>query len=716
MNTPPSSPIPPENPQPRLRLALLALSAVALITTLLLVYSYLNLRADTEQNALSSAEAQARTAAAQIDAAFTEVMAIADHLADDLSAGAFPYDQIQERLQTEVTERPDIDGIAVTFEPFVYDSELRLYQHYVYRENGAFDVLDGATYDYTTPPGTDGAQTAWYHAPLENGAMWNEPFMATGAGKILIEYGVPFYRVGEDHTPENAAGLVTIDYSVQDMRVLMTALELGATGYGFVITPSGTFLAHPIGEYVVNQSIFGLADEMGIAELRASADRALSGEPVRISWIDPVTGEQSWTFFEPLPSTGWVMGIVLNRAELELDPRENSGWLVGIALSGAATIFFFALVIAYPRGFSTRELWTISVISSGLCVALIIFIWGITISQHTPEGVRITDRSTLSRFLENVAQSSGVAEPPTEIPTGILIQAMEFPDPTTVRLNGYIWQSYPIGEDAPDIDQGFVLSGRIGEEATIEEIQRTRIDDRELIVWLIGVSLTQSFDPSMFPFDDRDVDIRITPLDLDARVLFTPDLESYDLINPRLLPGLDSSVQVLNWSLQSSYFSYRQPDLGTTFGVPVRGASTPLPELFFSVNTQRGFVGPFIAYLLPAVVGLLMLFAYLLNERSIGDKEEITSALNFGAALFFVFAVLHTSLRDNIGATGLTYLEYLYVMLYIAIINVAANAFVVVRRPEWAMVSFRSNLIVKVLYFPVFTGALLIITLMVFMR
>ncbi len=708
-----TSSVPLENPQPRLRLFLFALAAVALTITIVLVYAYLSLRAETEQTALTSAEAQARTAADQIDAAFADVMAIADRLADDLSAGAFPYDQVQERLQTEVTERPDIDGLAVTFEPYVYDPELRLYQHYVYRSNGAFDVLDGATYDYTTPPGTDGAQTAWYHTPLENGAVWNEPFLATGAGKTLIEYGVPFYRTGAERTRANAAGIVTIDYSVQDMRALLTTLELGATGYGFVITPSGTFLAHPIGEYVVNQSIYGMADEMGIAELRASADRALAGEPVRIRWFDPVTGDEAWTFFEPLPSTGWVLGVVLNRTEFELDARENANRLIGIALAGAATIFFFALVIAYPRGFSTRELWTLSLISSVLCIALIVFIWLITITQHSPEGVRISDRATLDRFLENAAQSSGIAEPPTEIPTGILIQAMEFPDPTTARINGYIWQSYPVGEN---IDQGFVLSGRIGEEATIEEIQRTRIGDRELVVWLIGVSLIQSFDPSLFPFDDRNVDVRITPLDLDAHVLLTPDLESYDLINPRLLPGLDSTVTVLNWSLQSSYFSFRQPDLGTTLGVPVRGASTPLPELYFTVNTQRGFIGPFIAYLLPAVVGLLMLFAYLLNERSIGDKEEITSALNFGAALFFVFAVLHTSLRDNIGATGLTYLEYLYVMLYVAVINVAANAFVVVRRPGWMMVSFRENLIVKVLYFPLFTGALLIITLIVFMR
>ena len=32
------------------------------------------------------------------------------------------------------------------------------------------------------------------------------------------------------------AGVVTVDYSLQNIRSLMAGLELGATGYGFVFT------------------------------------------------------------------------------------------------------------------------------------------------------------------------------------------------------------------------------------------------------------------------------------------------------------------------------------------------------------------------------------------------------------------------------------------------------------------------------------------------
>lgn len=702
----------------RWRVLLLALDALALIVTIFLFYRYLDEQSQIEDRALASAQGQARAAADQIDGVFADVMLLANRLADDLTSGAQPYAEIRERLLAEVTARPDIDGFAATFEPYVYDPELRLYQHYIYRANGVFESLDGATYDYSIPPGSapDAPQTAWYHAPLERGAMWNEPFLATGAGRVLIEYGVPFYRVGaSERSRQNAAGVVTLDYSVQDMRALLSALELGATGYGFVFTPSGTLLAHPIGDYVINQSVFALADRAGDSTLRGAAEGALAGTPTRIRTTDPITGEQSWTFLEPLPSTGWGLGVVLNRAEFQLDPRTNAIWQMEIAIAAAVTIFLAALIVAFPKGYSTRELWVISGIFSILCITLIGFSWAVTLTALAPDGVRITDRAALDRYVETYTQASGSATPPIQIATGVLLQTVEFPNPTSVRMNGYIWQRYPAGESAPDIDQGFMLPGQIGEEAILDEIQRQEIGDEEWILWYFGVSLKQRFDPSLFPFDRRTLDLRITPLDFDAPVILTPDLASYDLINPRLLPGLDSEFAINNWLIEASAFSYRQPSYNTTFGIPSRAASAAAPELHFTVETQRSFVGPFMAYLLPGIVVALMLFAYLLNERAAESKQTIKESLSFGAALFFVIAVAHASLRDSVGAIGLTYMEYLYILLYLAIVLVTVNSFLIVHYPGWSLIRFRDNLPVKLIYFPLLTGSLMLITLITFL-
>lgn len=65
----------------------------------------------------------------------------------------------------------------------------RLYQVYWSKNPaGDFTLLQGATYDYTLPPDQPppAPQTDWYHTPLTQGASWNEPFLATGAGEALV--------------------------------------------------------------------------------------------------------------------------------------------------------------------------------------------------------------------------------------------------------------------------------------------------------------------------------------------------------------------------------------------------------------------------------------------------------------------------------------------------------------------------------------------------
>jgi hypothetical protein len=197
-------------------------------------------------------------------------------------------------------------------------------------------------------------------------------------------------------------------------------------------------------------------------------------------------------------------------------------------------------------------------------------------------------------------------------------------------------------------------------------------------------------------------------------VILVPDLDSYTLINPRLLPGLDEEVQINNWEIESSVFSFRTPVYNTDLGIIARAERTPSPELYFTINSQRNFLGPFIAYLLPGVVAAGMLFAFLLSDRRPGDREEIVSALNYAAALFFVIVVTHAALRERIAAVELTYMEYLYVLLYVAIVAVAVNTFLVVNRPDLRLLQYRNNLIPKLLYWPAFIGVLLLVTLLVF--
>jgi hypothetical protein len=698
-----------------LLMLLILLIASAGLTTYLIAH-YIQDRTALRETAFNSAETQAAAATEQINQAFDRVMTIARRLADDLSNGWQPYTTIRARLEEETLKNPDIDGLAVTFQPYLYDPEVRLYQTYTFQDKGGgFAWLDGASYDYSQPPSDEpGApQTAWYHGPLENGAMWNEPFFATGAQKVLIEYGVPFYQINAEGE-RVPAGVVTIDYSLADVRDLVSGLQLGETGYGFVTAQDGTFLANPVQRLVAQSSIFEIAQQTDNLQLEQAARQALNGETTFYESADSVTGEASWVFLNPIKTTGWVFGIVLNQVEYAPDARATIQAQMSIVVAASACVFFIAaLVFRVYRG-GSASLWATAVTFSLFCIALIITAWVLSSSLPPGGGVRVVDQAAVDRYVESYSNSLETTSRPILIPTGILVQAIQFPDPTTVNVNGYIWGRYPRAL-AAGVERGYMFPDQVDNQGFVmDEVSRQVQGDTEIITWYFGVLLHQSFDTTQFPFDSRDITVRLMPRELQANVLLIPDLNSYTFTNPRLRPGLDPEVSINNWEIKSSAFHYKIVDYNTDFGIPNRALRGVAPELRFTINSQRYFLGAFIAYLLPGLVAAGMMFAYQLQERQPGNDEEIEKTLTYSAALFFVIAIVHTALRDNIAAVGLTYIEYLYVLLYFITLVVIGDSLIITFRPNWKIVHYRNNLIIKLLYWPLILGVLLVATLAIF--
>ncbi len=700
----------------RIRSLFIILTVATAVLTVWLLFSYQSRRDQIETTAYTHARQQAEQAAATLGRSFGGTAAIATALADDLTSGSQAYNAIEQRLRAEVAAHPDIDGLAITFEPYTYADDLRLYQMYIYRSNDTFDILDGASYDYTIPPGDspDAPQTQWYHNPLENGPVWNEPFLATGAGKILIEYGVPFFRTDPASGQQVAAGVVTIDYSLLDMRTLIGSMELGPTGYGYVFSASGTILAHPVSDFVAQKTIFETPDFQNNAGLRVAAEKALQGETVSMERIDPISGEPIWTFFLPIETTGWVIGVVLKKAEFLPDARADLHDRVGIMLSMAALLCFGSVVaLRVDRG-TSRRFWAL-VTAFALIVTVVMVLTAI-LGRRTvvSTGVQITNQASVNRYLQNYTDelSRHTATAPIPIRTGILIQSMRFADPTALVINGYVWQRIPRDSDQ-EITPGFVFPQLIDEPMQIEEVLRQEQADEELIVWSVVATLRQVLDPVRFPLDMHDLQIRLMPADLTNNVVLVPDFESYGPPIPGVMPGLEGGIWINDWIVNRSWYSFQSQNYNTNFGLTNR-LMNDIPELNLTIRVNRIFLGPFIAYLLPGLVAALMIFAFLLNDQKPDEPQEIVTALNYTAALFFVIVLMHATLRDRVAAISLTYLEYLYLLLYVAIVAVGINTFFVVRYPHFLLVRFRNNLVVKLLYWPAILLVLLAVTLWLF--
>ena len=697
-----------------IRAALIAAIVLLGLLLLWLIVRYVQTRSVLIDDAQANATVQAEEAAQKLSEVFAHSMATAEDIAGELSFGALPYDDIAARLQHEMDADPAIDGITVAFATGEYSDDYDQYIVYLHRnETGEILVEERESrYDYTLPPSDepDAPQTGWYHDPITQGPTWSDPFVATGAGKALIEYGVPFFTgPGSDSEP---TGVVAIDYSLEGMRQLMVGLDLGATGYGTVYSDSGAYLAHPVPELVANTTLFDRFTELGEPEYTDAAQRALTGETLTLSRIAPATGQEAWSFFTPIPSTGWVLMLELSASDFLPSGRAVLTRQTAILLVAAGLLFLIIVFVLRVYEPTRSRLWALSLVFSVIAVVTIVTTILLARSAPITYGVAITNRTQLDRYVEQLRQeyTEFGYRPLVEIPTGVLIQSIRFPDTTSVAVNGYLWQRIPHGQD---LHEGVMMPQRIDEPWVMDEVLRQEMEADTLVVWSFNAALRQTFDPVQYPFDRCDINIRMLPMELAQNVLLTPDLESYNVTIPSLLPGLEEGVRINNWRVLATGYTFVQKWLNTNLGVPGR-PTVDVTELNFGIRTRRIFVGPLIAFLLPALVTAVMVFGYLLNGNKPDEPEEIVTALSYTAALFFVIAVVHATLRESAAAIGLTYLEYLYLFLYVAVLLVAANTFLFVRYPSFPLVRYGDNLIFKLLYWPMLLAGMLAVTLWIF--
>jgi hypothetical protein len=577
----------------------------------------------------------------QIDEVLSQLSSTVHSLADEIGSGKLQRSQIMERLEKTMDKTPHLFGMGVAYIPYLNDPQTR--RHSPYYTQGSSQTEDQDLLQVFTVP-----------------CSYNDPTSQYKMSKCLV----------------------FADYSLQDIKALMNSLDLGKTGYGFVLSKQGVFLAHPIEEYVKSKkTIFNIADIHNDNALKRLGERAINNESGVMEYIDPMTGESSWIFYQPIPTTGWIMGTVVIKDEflgqtLE-DLRHKQIW-IGIWII-ICLLFFFVLL------FHT-ECWLVVFSSSLLLLIGIGFIW--YLAQTAPfrsESTIIVNKANLNRFLSTKA----FEEPPLFIPTGVLIESIEFSG-ERVNLTGYIWQKYD--DDFPNtISRGFVLPE--GESIKIREAYRRQENQKEVIGWYFEGTVHQQFDTSKYPFDRREINLFIRHND--KNVILTPDLEGYQWINPVYRPGVKPELVLPGWHLKSSFFNYRTHETG----------------LYFTVFIQRDFLNPFIGSMLPLIVVGGMVFAILLLLGKVRTFANVAAPL---AALFLATLMAHIGLRIEMTIPDIFYVEYFYIVMYIAILAVVISYLLFHTKSELFFIQYRDGLVAKLLFWPLILGSMLGITVWMF--
>ena len=88
--------------------------------------------------------------------------------------------------------------------------------------------------------------------------------------------------------------------------------------------------------------------------------------------------------------------------------------------------------------------------------------------------------------------------------------------------------------------------------------------------------------------------------------------------------------------------------------------------------------------------------------------------INSCAAFFFVIVISHIDLRNTLEIEMVTYLEYLYFIVYIYVLMVTVNALFFSSTKDYLFVDYKNNYLPKILFWPVFMFCCIVVTIVLF--
>ncbi len=301
---------------------------------------------------------------------------------------------LRERLLAEMKNNSNIFSIVVAYSPAANAG--KLYAPH-FKRNGSEIVYAPLTYNYTK----DGNQTTWYNDALKKGSkVWISPYFGIADRNYQIDYSAPFY-LAESGNGNKAAGVVSVSYSLEGIRTQLGNLNIGNTGYGFIIYGEGVMISDPIKEYL-NGNIQDLAKKdqnLFFIIKNIKKEEYLT--------TDSLTGKSYWVFQKKIPSTDWILGFVLPQEETLLNKKtEQLHSIILIVFATFAFLFFLCLLFISIYRYDHKGHWTLAFIFTFLCILGIGFLWHLTRNNSTLDSRNgdfvVFDREDVETVLHHV--------------------------------------------------------------------------------------------------------------------------------------------------------------------------------------------------------------------------------------------------------------------------------------------------------------------------
>ncbi|MBC9717601.1 hypothetical protein H9Y04_34225 [Streptomyces sp. TRM66268-LWL] len=303
------------------------------------------------------------------------------------------------------------------------------------------------------------------------------------------------------------------------------------------------------------------------------------------------------------------------------------------------------------------------------------------------------------------------------IPTGLFIQGAKFTGPQEVEVNGYVWQRYT--KDIPETSRA-VTFPEAPDGYSMDEVYKVDLPNGQQVRgWHFNLTLRQKFSYGKYPLDKQNIWLRMWTVSAFEPEMIVPDFSSYPPWKYDRL-GLDQSIVSEGWSPYYTAYSYQEHEYSMTYGVrPFAGPNVKAPDMYFNIGVARSYAGPMTGKLLQslfiAAIMFLALFVYTKDDRRNPRFGFSTwTAISFAVSLLLVVVVDQTQIREIVGDTSLSYMEFFAIAQYVVIMGIFANAIILGTETKIRALEWRDNLLPTLLYWPVLIGLFFLFTVIVF--
>ncbi|MFA8301009.1 MAG: SpoIIE family protein phosphatase [Hyphomicrobiales bacterium] len=186
----------------------------------------------------------------------------------------------------------------------------------------------------------------WYTRPLLlNSSAWVEPAFCSDKKDILISYSVLIKQRKE------VVGVSSVGLSLNELSDDISNLKILTSGFPFLLSSKGTFVAYPDSSYILNETIFSYADRIKSEKLKLVGEDMING---RSGVIEINLGDgKELLFYNPLKETSWSIGVLIPERDIFSKIAILNKWILIVGILG---VILIGLVIFISTNKTTRRL------------------------------------------------------------------------------------------------------------------------------------------------------------------------------------------------------------------------------------------------------------------------------------------------------------------------------------------------------------------------